>query len=110
MPTSTEMSRLLGLQKKRCIKTFLQDSRVSITLVSTGSAAGVTGPTIFVLKGKLCHGLFKDEFWRSKGCVLRSTIIITEKLFMTNKAWSACTEHLMNGYCNSEVVKDNSDW
>ena len=35
---------------------------------------------------------------------------MTEKVFMTNKAWAACTEHLINGYRNSEVVKDNPDW
>ena len=29
---------------------------------------------------------------------------------MTNKSWAACIEHLMNSYCNSEVVKDNPYW
>ena len=29
---------------------------------------------------------------------------------MTNKAWAAFTEYLMNGYRNSEVVKDNPSW
>ena len=29
---------------------------------------------------------------------------------MNNKAWAACTDHLINGYHNSEVVKDNPYW
>ena len=29
---------------------------------------------------------------------------------MTNKVWSACTEHLMNVYRNLEGFKDNPDW
>ena len=83
MPTTTEISRLLGLKKSM---NFFHDSRVSITLVQTGSAAGVTGLTIFVLKGQQCNGIFIDEFLRSKGCALGSTMIMTEKSFMTNKA------------------------
>ena len=34
---------------------------------------------------------------------------MTEKAFMANKAWAAYTEHFMNGYRNSEFVKDNPD-
>ena len=88
----------------------MQDSRVSITLVCTGIAAGLTGPTIFVLKGQCPNGLFIYEFLRSKGCAIGSTIIMTEKSFTTNKAWAVCTEHFMNSYRNSEVVKDNIYW
>ena len=29
---------------------------------------------------------------------------------MTRKTWDARTEHSMNGYRTSEVVKDNPDW
>ena len=60
------MSRLLGLKKS----IFLQDSRFSITLVRTGSAAGVTGTTIFVLQGQRRNGIFTDEFF----CGLRDAI------------------------------------
>ena len=89
------MSILLGLQKNKH-DIFLQESRVSITVVHTGLATGVTGPTIFVLKVQRFHGLFTDDFMRSKGCALGSTIIMIDKAFMTNKEWDACTEHLIN--------------
>ena len=88
MPITMAMSILLGLQTKRRT-IFLQDSRVYINLVHTGSSSGVTGTTIFVLKGQRSNRLFTDEFLRSKGCALGSTIIITEKTFMTNKEWAA---------------------
>ena len=64
----------------------LQDSRVSITIVRTGSAAGVTGTTIFVLKFQQRNGIFINYFLRSKGCAIGSTIIMTEKVFMAKKA------------------------
>ena len=76
MPTTTEISRLLGLQTKISMF-FLQDSRVSITFICTGSADGVTGTTIFVLKGQRRNGIFTYEFLWSKGCALGSTILIT---------------------------------
>ena len=101
---------IIGSENKKKHENNLQDSRVSITLVRTGIAAGFTGPTIFVLKGQQCNVLFTDDCLWSKGCALGSTIIMTEKAFMTNKSWAACTEHLMNVYRNSVVVKDNPDW
>ena len=58
--------KIIGYANKNKHELFLQDSRVSITLVSTGSDSGLTGPTIFVLKVQWRHGLFTDEFLRSK--------------------------------------------
>ena len=55
------MSILLGLKTKISIKLF-QDSRFSRTLISTRSAAGVTGSTIFALKGQRRNELFTDDF------------------------------------------------
>ena len=69
--------KIIGSANKKKHEKHLQDSRVSITLVSTGSTAVVAGPTIFVLKGQRRNGLFTDEFLRSKGCALGSTIIIS---------------------------------
>ena len=58
--------KIIGSTKKNH-ELFLQYSRVYITVVRTGSDAGVTGPTIFLFKGKQCHGIFIDEFLGSKG-------------------------------------------
>ena len=61
--------KIIGSAKKRSM-IFLEYSRVFITLVRTGSAAGVNGHTIFVLKGQWRNGIFTDEFLQAKGCVL----------------------------------------
>ena len=50
--------KIIGSANKKKHEKHLQDSRVSITLVSTGSDAGVTSPTIFALKGQRFHGIF----------------------------------------------------
>ena len=71
--------KIIGSENKKKHEMFLQYSRVSITLVRTGSAAGVTAPTIFLLKGQQRNGLFIDEFLRYKGCMLGPTIIMVEK-------------------------------
>ena len=41
---------------------ILQGSRVSIALVRTGSSRGSTGPTIYLLKGKVSNSSFSDTF------------------------------------------------
>ena len=83
VPTTTAMSKLLGVQKKISIL-FLQDGRFSITIVCTESYSGVTVPTIFLLKGQRYNGIFTDEFLRSNGYALGSTILMTEKELITN--------------------------
>ena len=88
---------------------FFQDSRVSITLLHTGCAYGITVPTVFVLNSKRQNGLFTDEFLRSKVFALGSIIIIIGISLMINTIFASCTEHLMNFCRNSEVVKDNPD-
>ena len=62
-------------------------SRVSITVVQTGSTAGVTGPTIILLKGEKKRQQFTDEFLEKHGLAPGSTIIMTPNAYMTDKAW-----------------------
>ena len=44
--------KIIGSKNKNKHELFLQDSIFSITVVRTERAAGVTGTTIFVLKGQ----------------------------------------------------------
>ena len=59
--------KITGSAGKMKYEKILQDSRVSITLVRTGSAGGSTGPTIFLLKGKVRSSIYSDIFLRRWG-------------------------------------------
>ena len=97
-------------QKKKHEK-LLQDCRVSITMVRTGSVGGTTGPTIFLLKGvKQTKKEFTDEFLVKYGCAPGSTIIMTESAYMTDEAWLEASKAIIKGYRNMPYVKDNEQW
>ena len=54
--------KIVGSANKKKHEKIIQDSRVSITLVRTGRADGVTGPTIFLLKGVRRNSEFRMNF------------------------------------------------
>jgi hypothetical protein len=54
--------RVFGSADKKKHEKLLQDSRVFITVVRTGTVAGDTGPTIFPLKGTKERAFFTNNF------------------------------------------------
>ena len=80
-------------------------------MVRTGSVAGTTGPTIFLLKGaKQNRKEFSDEFLVKYGCAPGSTIIMTESAYMTDEAWLEASKAIVKGYRSMPYVKDNPHW
>jgi hypothetical protein len=69
---------VIGSFDKKKYEKLLQDSRVSITIIRTGTAAGTTGPTIFLLKGTKVKAAYTDDFLMKYGLAPGSTIIMTE--------------------------------
>jgi hypothetical protein len=88
------------------------DSRVSITMYRTGTVAGDTGPTVFLLKGIRKRPGFTDAFLESKcEAKLGSTIIMTPNAFMTIDAWEAMTPSICKGLRNiNKFVAANPQW
>ena len=78
---------VIGCAQKTKHKKLLQDARVSITMVRTGTVGGMTGPTIFLLEGTKVRNEFTDALLLKYGCAVWSTIIMTESAYMTNEAW-----------------------
>ena len=102
--------RVVAAAEKRNHEKVLQDGRVSITIVCTGTVAGDTGPTIFLLKGKpgtKVKKAFSDAALRRYGLAVGSTIIMTENAFMTNDAWEFATKHIVKCYRHLPYVREN---
>jgi len=77
----------------------------------TGSVAGDTGPTIFLLKGQRKRVSYMDQFLLENGAAIGSTIVMTENAFMTMAAW----EELMPLVCKglraiNKFVANNPQW
>eukprot|EP00978_Attheya_sp_CCMP212_P000306 scaffold593_cov31-Attheya_sp.AAC.1 len=104
--------RIVAAANKKKHEKILQDSRFSITVVRTGNTNGSTGPTIFLGKGTHAnrHKDMTDEWLLQQGMAPGSTIIMTENAYMTNEAWIQAAPHLMKGYRQMPIIKDNPDW
>ena len=102
--------KIIGAANKKKHEKILQDSRLSITMVRTGTVAGTTGPTIILLKGVTKQKAYSDDFLVKHGLAPGSTIIMTESAYMTNEAWLKATPYLMKGYRQLPYIKDNPNW
>ena len=69
-------------------------------MVRTGTMAGTTGPTYFLLKGTKCKKNFNDDYLVRYRMHPGSAIIMTENAYMTDK----------HGYISSLYIKENPMW
>jgi hypothetical protein len=89
---------------------LLQDCRCSITVVRTGTVAGTTGPTMFLLKGTKCCKYFNDDYLLRYGMAPGSKAIMTKNAYMTDEAWLEASKSIVAGYRNLPHIKENEDW
>jgi hypothetical protein len=101
---------VIGSFDKKKHEKLLQDSRVSITIIRTGTAAGTTGPTIFLLKGTKVRAAYTENYLMKYGLAPGSTIVMTENAYMTDAAWLEVSKAIVRGYRQLPFIKDNKDW
>ncbi len=102
--------RVFGSASKKKHDKLLQDLRVSIIVVRTGTVAGDTGPTIFLLKGTKKRAFFTNDFFVMHGMAIGLTIIMTENAYMTDEAWAEALHSIVKGYHSMPYVADNPNW
>ena len=86
-----------------------ENEKQSITIIRTGINNGTTGPKIFLLKGTKKRKGFTNEFLEKHGLASLSTIVMTEKAYMTSDAWLEVTKAVVKGYRSPRNVKDNPE-
>lgn len=102
--------RVVASADKKKQEKLLQDSRCSITVVRTGTMAGTTGPTYFLLKGTKCKKNFNDDYLVRYGMQPGSAIIMTENAYMTDEAWLQLSKKIVEGYRLLPYIKENPMW
>ena len=81
---------------------------MSIKIYQTGSVAGITGTTLFILEGKKWRGTYIDKFLLTKGSSIGSTIIMKPTAFMEEEARENSRTKIIEGLRNSDpIVKAN---
>ena len=78
--------RIVGEARRKKHDKRGADFRGSITMLRTGSPAGTSGPTTFLMKGKRRNPVYTDSFLEAYGCAPGSSVAKTENAFMTDKA------------------------
>ena len=86
------------------------NSRVSVTAVHCGNAAGRSGPTFVLLKGKTPQDGFTDKFMTDNGAAAGSQCIMTPNAFMTNDTWDQLAHALGRGIREMHTIKDHKTW
>ena len=102
--------RVFAAADKKKQHKLLQDCRCSITVVRTGTASGITGPTIFLLKGTKHRDNFNNVYLLRYGMAKGSTILMTENAYMTDDAWLEASKAIVKGYHQLPFMKENKDW
>ena len=89
----------------------IQDCIDSITMFRTGNAAGDTGPTIFLTKGKRVRSGLTNDFLLKYGTKPGLKIMANKKCFYGNRNMVKMTPELLEGYRKiSKHVHANPDW
>jgi hypothetical protein len=87
------------------------DSRVSITALRVGAAAGKMGPMIFLSNGDTMtsRSLSDYKLIDKHGAPPGSTVIMTPSGYMTDKAWEKMVPALTLGIRQMPVIHDHSN-
>jgi hypothetical protein len=110
MHASAGHTYVIGSTGRKKHEKILHDSRCSITMYRTGSVAGDTGPTIFLMAGERIRSNFNDAMLKRNGAQEGSTIIMTPTAFVTEEAWTKMTPSLVRGLRSMPIVIDNPQW
>lgn len=105
-------SKVVGSKARRKHEKNKSDSRLSITVVECGSAAGNDGPSMYLLEGQTIPPNLSKQFGSSKwlkrhGAPANSFVVMTPSAFMTNAAWDGCAERLAQAIRAMPFFRDN---
>ena len=102
--------KIIGDLQKKKHENHAGASRNSISMYRTGSAAGSTGPTVFLPPGERRQHGFTDKFLVEGGAKPGSTIVMTPSGYMTTEAWRAAAPSVCKGLRAMPVVAGTPDW
>ena len=103
---------ILAAGKKKHHDKNLQDSRVSITVLCCGSAAGTHGPVVFLLKeaNKVNKLFTKKRMQETLGLPEGLCVLLNDSAYMGNVTWLKVVKVLAPALRKLPVFKDHPDW
>jgi hypothetical protein len=107
-------AKVVGSKNRKKHEKNKNDSRISITVVECGSAAGADAPTMYLCAGKTIPPPLIKQFGSSawlkrRGAPPNSFVLMTPNAFMTNAAWDEGAVQLAAGIRAMPVIVDHPE-
>lgn len=101
---------IVGDKAKKKHELNLDDSRISMTTLRSGSSGGSNGPTVFAIKGEKKPRGFTDAFLVRQGTAPGSTAVMTPTAFMPQEAWDEVTPKMCKRIRQMPFIKDHPNF
>ena len=102
--------KIIGSKDKKHHDKNMSDSRVSITAVRCGNAAGANGPVVFLASGQNVNRTFSN--YRLKeiyGLPEGSTVLYNSSACMDDATWKLCAKVMAPGIRAIPVIRDHPE-
>ena len=109
MMASDGTVKVIGNANKRKQEKNSDDCRDSITVVRTGSAAGIGGPRLYLAKGKTLDSPTLSDMPKNHNAPAGSCVIMTPNAYMTTEAWQKGCPILCKGIRQMEGIRGHDD-
>jgi hypothetical protein len=102
---------LVGRKKKKIHLINTDDCRQSSTALRCGNAAGIKGPSLYILQGQEAEKHIDTPFLERNGAPRGSMYTVNPSAYMTDATWDACVGEWCKALRASDpVVASNPDW
>jgi len=104
-------NRIVGKYGKKSHFSLADSTRKSGTAVRTGSAAGVKGPTVFILRTAAREQFITTQYLLSQGAPPGSIYTTNAAAYMTDDTWDSIASEYCKGLRNMDpIVAANPRW
>jgi hypothetical protein len=102
--------QIIGSSDRKKHEKNKDDCRESITIIRMGSAAGQTGPWIFLLKGKRNDKSSLKNLEEQYGAPPGSIVIMTPSAYLNDETWIKIAPLIAKGIRSMPVIRDHPTW
>lgn len=108
---SFNCKKMVGRRDKKEHTVKTQDSRLSNTALRTGNAAGVKGPSVYIVAAAQKPAWLTTTFLEKLGAPTGSIPAANKTAYMTDELWDEIVEDFCKALRSSdEVVRANPNW
>lgn len=102
--------KIVGSGDRKKHEKNMDDACDSITIIRIGSAAGVSGPWIFLCRGKKLDRRSLKNLPENYSAPAGSVVVMTPNAYLNDKTWVQIASTIAEGIRSMEVIKAHPEW